>query len=61
MKCESCKFWDKGLCRVDPPRVFTVPTPGMAPNSIKLNMTTYWPQTEPDHWCGRFEPKINVN
>lgn len=52
--CESCRFWqeipdaidrDAGLCRVDPPT--------MAGDSV----IGEWPQTAPEDWCGRHEPR----
>ncbi len=50
--CAACRFWAKiegdtqGECRIDPPRR----------GCSNMSARAFWPNTDPDKWCGRHEP-----
>ena len=59
-KCKNCKYWkrdakqeDIGQCRIDPPKVFPMPSKLGGMGSIST-----WPSTNPEDWCGKQQPKL---
>ena len=45
--CGSCKHYDldRRFCRKDPP-------------VVQDNRTAFWPRTNFDDWCGRWEDRV---
>ena len=56
--CERCRFWhrlgkgfgDRGTCHRNPPNL------GIFQAPARMSFVGYWPETEPDDWCGEFVP-----
>lgn len=60
--CDNCCYWDyvgdgsegrsrkRGRCRINPPRIVEKIT-------ISDGGTGWWPLTNADDWCGKFERK----
>lgn len=59
-KCSDCRFFlfdddepEKGECRKFPPQLFSS-TQGDA-SDIFTQFCSYWPDVDPEEWCGQWE------
>jgi hypothetical protein len=56
-KCEDCRHYYResetvGYCRSHPP----IGQPIFDRQGNMMGMTSAWPPTRPDNWCGEFKP-----
>lgn len=65
-KCGSCRFWfvvdsknEAGDCRRYPPTPFLITGVNPITNEQKMGVTTYFPQTRQDIWCGEGKEREN--
>lgn len=58
-KCKTCKFFCELVlegecqCRYNPPKPFL-----LASQVGQMQVTSVWPGTKPNNWCGRHEVKL---
>jgi len=64
-RCETCRFFEAiyqdhslGLCRRYPPYPEGLVAPGPPRPDKSLG---FWPETEPDEWCGEYQPTSNTS
>lgn len=60
--CASCRFWNRSeddaqnrrerACRCHPPSVLV--------DAASFEAYTVWPMTQPDDWCGEYQPATRV-
>lgn len=57
MTCENCRFYygdqRSSECRRYAPRCLIVTT------TIEHDPLAFWPEVDPDEWCGEYEEKRN--
>jgi len=53
MKCETCKYWDEGLCRRYPAQVFFYTRKADGQPMVEQ----FLPSVSKHEWCGEYRPK----
>lgn len=61
-RCENCRYFSEaGECRRYPPQVVESIDSESAEYTeqvfVSSTTLTYWPDVEPDSWCGEFKEK----
>ncbi len=58
VKCNTCQWYesDRGLCRRYPPTVVEGSNGDL--NDITSSTYFYWPQVQPDEWCGEYKSLV---
>ncbi len=56
-RCDQCEWWQcingrRGICRHDSPRIVE----GIE-NTDGGRLSGWWPETDPEEWCGKFTIK----
>ena len=55
MRCGICNWWKDGVCHKYPPKVVTVSDNNPYVNTNALVVSTEWPATYENDYCGEFE------
>ena len=62
--CDGCRFWDPegdrlnlGLCRKNAPSPTSFPAHYRPEDGRDIIADVYWPETDPNEWCGEWEPQ----
>jgi len=58
MTCEKCQWWKDGICHKHPPKVIVVSDDNPYINNKTLVISTEWPTTYKDDYCGEFESEV---
>lgn len=65
MRCETCRFFEDGLCKRFPPTV-TKGISSMGPgrmygySTVRTYTSTTSPRVERDDWCGEYSPRADT-
>jgi hypothetical protein len=58
--CKSCRYWEKGSCRRNPPQGFLIPKANPLSNQVEPALLCMFPQIDGELWCGEWKGRVEL-